>query len=482
MAKKTNPKSELNIEDAGAEIAARFDALPWQAFSDVDKKKRDALISEVFVIRRDLMKVGKVDMPKAAEIWDAHVPTFVPRPLEFSDPEPHPVIANLIEQGRRKRRPSREPWLEADHEPGGAEPVKTDSGPSPKPAQQVQDAEGEADPRAVRLKMLLEGLEKQYLKADDRYHFRDRSGDVAFEAQDKRLVTAHETPAIVSSMIDLAEARGWDTLKLSGTAEFRREAWLQASLRDLDVTGYRPTKLDKTRLDELRAELGGPQKGFNIIADQRQVGDVKSYDGFPALNDTPQSEPRLPVAQGHVAVLDALEKAMKARGDSDPVIAAAKAAATQKLGKGRVHVGKLVETGKAPYQDKAGEPQSHYLVLEDDAGRREKVWGVDLPRAIEHGKIERGDKVALAFRGRQPVTVTVKVSSDNGKDVRFEKREVERNAWEAVKFDQLRDITRLKVQSLGLAQARPDAPAQKDRRQGPSPAHVGRRQHKERVR
>ena len=457
MAKLATPKSEFDIDEAGAAIAARFDALPWNEFSDLNRPKRDAVRFEVQAIQRDLMKVGAIDMPKAASIWDAHVPTFVPRPLAFSDPEPLPIAANMIEPGRRKRRPSREPWLDPE-----ADVVeKVDARPTVEPAADaeaqtqtqttVAPVEQDTDPKAARHRMLLEGLEKQYLKADDRYHFRDRSGEVAFEAQTKRLVTAHEAPAIVSSMIDLAEARGWKTLKLSGTDDFRREAWLQASLRQIDVTGYRPTKLDKARLEEMRTEFGDQRAGKNIIAHRDPSADSQPYE--PA--NAPKSEQTPELTQGQTAVLDALEKTMRARGDSDQAIAAARDLAAVKLGKGRVHVGKLVETGMAPYQDKAGEPQSHYLVLEDDAGRQQKVWGADLPRAVEEGEVAKGDKIALAFRGRQPVTVNVKVPNEDGQGTRLEKREVERNAWEAVKFDVLRQATREKVTDVVKRDFRP---------------------------
>ncbi|MGN6210543.1 LPD7 domain-containing protein [Asticcacaulis sp.] len=438
---KPAPKPDYDLDEAGGAIAARFDALPWNEFEHHDKKRQNALKTEILDIQRDLLKLGQRDMRMAAGIWDEHVPTFVPRPLVFSDPEPYPLVVNTVEPGRRKRRPSTEPWLEATK--NAAEPTSTTPS-NPAEATPISP-EPDTNPNAVRHRLLLEGLEKQYLKAEEKYHFRDRSGEVAFETLGKRLVTSHETPGIVSSMVDLAETRGWETLKVSGTEAFRREAWLQAGLRGLDVTGYRPTKLDKVRLDEMRSEFGPDRGRRNTIANDHEPAPEKTYPGFPHVEDAGRPEHRPELARGQEAVLAALAKAMRARGDSEPAITAAREAAAQKLGKGRIHVGKLAETGTAPYQDKAGEVQSHYVVLVDEAGRRQKIWGADLPRALEAGRVGKGDQIALAFRGQKPVTVTVKVPSQDGKGIRLEKREVERNAWEAVKLDRLRDSVRERI-------------------------------------
>lgn len=466
MAKATI-RPDYDLEDVGGAIAARFDALPWDRFDDVDKKKRDALIGEIFVIRRDLMKLGEHDMRMAARIWDEHVPTFVPRPLDFDNPDPDPIFVNMIERGRRKRRPSPDPWLEEQTD----DQTKAEAN---RPTIQVQTQpptpEPETDPKARRHRLLLEGLEKQYLKAEDKYHFRDRAGQIAFEAREKRLVTTYETPAIVSSMVDLAETRGWETLKLSGTEEFRREAWLQASLRGLDVTGFRPNKLDKARLEEMRSEFGSNRGGPNSIARGQEPPREQANSGPVSIDETGRSEDRPELSEGQDAVLAALEKAMRARGDSDQAIAAASELAARKLGKGRIHFGKVAEQGVAPYQDKVGEVQSHYVVLEDEAGRRRKIWGADLPRAIDEGKIKTGDQIALAFRGQKTVTVMVKVPSEDGKGTRLEKRDVERNAWEAVKFDRLRESVRQKVehQATGVARYAP-SPNQPNDRSSPSP-------------
>jgi putative DNA primase/helicase len=439
MAAASKAKPNDDLETAGEAIAGRFDALSWDAFNGTDRKARNTVRTEVLEIRSDLMKLGAVDMRMAAGIWDAHVPTFVPRPMEFDDPPKAEQVVNMIQPGRRKRRLSPEPWLDEQGNPPpdvdpGADPAPQKSQSKTEPTQ----PEAPPDPEDARKRLLFEGLDKLYLKADDRYHFRDRGREVAFEAQAKRLITAHETPAVVNSMIDLAEARGWTSLKLSGTDEFRREAWLQAKARGMDVTGYKPTDLDKVRLDELMGEFGKDQPGVNAVIDQTHRARNRTLEGFSDLAESGKSEPLSPTSASHDVVLKALETTMKARGDSPASIAMARDLAIEKLGKGRIHVGKLVSHGTGPYLDKSDNEENHFVVLEDDKGKQSKIWGVDLPRALGAGEASPGDKIALAFRGRQPVTVSVKMPNEDGKGFHFEKREVERTTWEAVKFDRLR--------------------------------------------
>ncbi|WP_204279743.1 LPD7 domain-containing protein, partial [Serratia marcescens] len=41
---------------------------------------------------------------------------------------------------------------------------------------------------------------------------------------------------------------GWEALQVRGSAEFRREAWLEANARGMEVQGYQPTELDRQAL------------------------------------------------------------------------------------------------------------------------------------------------------------------------------------------------------------------------------------------
>lgn len=83
------------------------------------------------------------------------------------------------------------------------------------------------------------------------YEFRDRPGTVAFSERFGNLRTAHSTPAVAIAMVDRAGERGWSTVRVSGSAEFKRQSWIAAEARGIKAIGYEPTKGD---IEAARAE------------------------------------------------------------------------------------------------------------------------------------------------------------------------------------------------------------------------------------
>lgn len=86
--------------------------------------------------------------------------------------------------------------------------------------------------------------------------YRDYKGqEVAFQLdrQGSRLVTKGEDIATVRDMLSLAESEGWKSVKLGGSKEFRREAWIEAAARDIEAQGYTPTDLERQEAERRRA-------------------------------------------------------------------------------------------------------------------------------------------------------------------------------------------------------------------------------------
>jgi hypothetical protein len=120
---------------------------------------------------------------------------------------------------------------------------------APAPAQSAADAAGEA--LEQRRREIVESLKDRFIVKGNAYHFKGAADRKAFEDLGSRLTTDHSTQFVVRGMLDLAEHKGWATLALKGTAEFRREAWLQASQRGMKTRGYDATAQDQRRLAEL---------------------------------------------------------------------------------------------------------------------------------------------------------------------------------------------------------------------------------------
>lgn len=86
--------------------------------------------------------------------------------------------------------------------------------------------------------------------------------------------------------------------------------------------------------------------------------------------------------------------------------------------------GRLVDHGVAPYEHNPQSRDSYFVTLENDKGDQRTVWGVDLKRAMQESSPKIGDRIFLQHEAATLVTLP-----DGTK--------AERNAWRAVKGDEL---------------------------------------------
>lgn len=80
------------------------------------------------------------------------------------------------------------------------------------------------------------------------YRFRGDTSRVAFTESTFRLATDTNSPSIARSMIDVAEARNWQSLRVTGSEDFKRLVWLEAAARGVKTLGYEPNPADLERL------------------------------------------------------------------------------------------------------------------------------------------------------------------------------------------------------------------------------------------
>ncbi len=86
----------------------------------------------------------------------------------------------------------------------------------------------------------------RFLRVKDEYYFPDRTP--AFSDRGNKLATRGNDAEVVKSLVEIAIARGWTTITVKGTDEFRRSAWMEAAQRGLSVVGYKPSELDFAEL------------------------------------------------------------------------------------------------------------------------------------------------------------------------------------------------------------------------------------------
>ena len=177
------------------------------------------------------------------------------------------------------------------------------------------------------------------------YRFRGDTSRVAFTESTFRLATETNSPSVARSMVDVAEARNWKALRVSGNDDFKRMVWLEASVRGVKTIGYEPNTGD---LELLKREREARQ--FNRI---EPAPDAVSG---AATNTTEKGSAR--GGGGRKAVLAAIEAVLVAKKVPEKQRAAVMAAATEKLAQ-RIRDGQVP---KVKVYDKAAPSQRPVVV------------------------------------------------------------------------------------------------------------------------
>ncbi|HDR9501221.1 LPD7 domain-containing protein [Burkholderia pyrrocinia] len=269
-----------------------------------------------------------------------------------------------------------------------------------------------------------ERVRKRYLRAGNQYFLKDAPYQLAFEDLGPYLVTEHNRPDVVESMIDMVHAKLWRRIRVSGHEVFRSEAWLQGTLLGIEVSGYEPKAADLARLTDARQV-----RLDNRIAVVAQV-DVPAAASAPARADNQamvSSAPRADV--GANGDRNSPSTSVRASVSEPPVPEGSQSAANDEADIPRRYVGELREHGGAPYQHNPARSDSYYVVFRDEAGVDQVVWGVDLERAVREANAEIGHQVTLENLGKRVVTVRTPILNDEGRVIGEDERDVYRNTW-----------------------------------------------------
>jgi hypothetical protein len=228
-------------------------------------------------------------------------------------------------------------------------------------------------------------VEKRFVRVGREFYF--PGGTRAFTDRGRRLTTPSENTEVIRSLIKIARARGWQSLVVTGTERFRRDAWLAAHAAGIEARGYRPSEFEVERAVRAKARAEGREA-------QR-------------ADDSSKAE--------------APRAASVAGAESTP----ARRAQVRGWIKGR-----LIEHGPANYRHDPQEPPSYFVKLETERGER-TVWGVDLERALKQAlsRPKIGDPVAMRAVRREPVTVRAPALNGRGEVTGTQPVDKHRNRW-----------------------------------------------------
>ncbi len=316
-----------------------------------------------------------------AEGRDA-APSPAQKPTRGKAEDRRPPV-NAIRPTRHLPRERREPLEPAAiTEPGDAPPVSPASEPKPRPPERPPPPradQADTDPWTVP-----QSVRDRFVQDGHRFYFPD--GNPAFRDLGHRLTTPSENTQVVYSLIEIARARGWTEITVSGTERFRQEAWRQARLAGLAVRGYRPTDPEQVAL-------------IRQMATQLARGPGERQDAVSA--EVPVAEPRAPAG-------------------APPRSAAPK---------DRI-AGRLLDNGRDAYRHDPNEEMSYYVRIATRDGQRE-IWGKDLERAMTKSvtQPQLGDEVVLQKTGRDTVTVMRADRDAVGQVVGQKEVDTHRNRW-----------------------------------------------------
>lgn len=99
-----------------------------------------------------------------------------------------------------------------------------------------------------------DGLEVRYVFVDGKYVDAGNGVTTIFQDKGKYLATAKEDIQTVHDMVEVAKAKGWDRLKLSGTPEFKRLMYIEAESQGIKTRGYQPAAEDLVMVNKRQEE------------------------------------------------------------------------------------------------------------------------------------------------------------------------------------------------------------------------------------
>ena len=293
---------------------------------------------------------------------------------------------------------------------------------APQPAREPAPSENPSVPQKPKPVLDLDyetasGLNQRYIRMEGKYLDLNNRTTVMFEDQGGKIKTAAADPQVIRDMLDTAQAKNWGSIKISGSREFKQAMWLEAELRGIPSTGYKPGREDLALRDQLLAD--------------------RQRNGIEQIQPQQSRQPENSSVQSSSAEPHSQDRKVQAAESQKGVM--------------------LLEHGAAPYLHNPDNRTNYFVKYEQDGEIRER-WGVELESALTESGAQAGDRIEIHDLGRQPVVVNILVRDESGKIVRdeqgnkvFEEKEVEKNLFriEVLERQQDRQPENVRVRQNG---------------------------------
>ncbi|OHR12161.1 LPD7 domain-containing protein [Neisseria sp. HMSC078C12] len=159
------------------------------------------------------------------------------------------------------------------------------------------DRPSETEPNARKVVLDLQyripdNIKTRYHSVGGKFYSVSDHKTVLFEDQGKQLKTALSDPQTVKDMLEVVKAKGWDSIKLSGSKDFRQAMFIEAAAQGIRTSGYNPTVADLQRVEALRERYA--QNGITpemVREQERRQPEVEK--------EQPRQEPHKQTEQGN---------------------------------------------------------------------------------------------------------------------------------------------------------------------------------------
>jgi len=141
-----------------------------------------------------------------------------------------------------------------------------------------------------------EEIKKNFLQVGDvdkaKYYYKDNVDVEAFRDTGEKLIAKKGDPDLAKALVGIAEAKKWKEITVTGSKEFKQQAWLEASSRGIDVKGYKPNEKDQALLED-KINQAKEEKATRTVDHLKPT--TSRHDGPPITktNVDKQPEPEL---------------------------------------------------------------------------------------------------------------------------------------------------------------------------------------------
>ena len=184
-------------------------------------------------------------------------------------------------------------------EPTQESEKKVQSGKQPEPETEAPKTANLSEKSQETRKVVLdlqyripENIKTRYHTVGGKFYSVSDHKTVLFEDKGKQLKTALSDPQTVKDMLEVVKAKGWDSIKLSGSKDFRQAMFIEAAAQGIRTSGYNPTAADLQRVEALRERYA--QNGITpemVREQERRQPEVEK--------EQPRQEPHKRTEQGN---------------------------------------------------------------------------------------------------------------------------------------------------------------------------------------